>query len=264
MMTTVAVTASFDLAEVPQSTFGVLSRNLPNFFILAVVLIGVPSLAFHWLNATLPTDPAGLITRSLLGVAWAIVAIMLSFLLQAALVAGTISDLNGRRIGVGEMISGRLSLVPTLLGLAIIQALAEGIGFVLLIVPGVILATIWAVTVPAAVIEKTGVFGAFSRSGDLTRGHRWSVFGLIFVYFIALMIVNLVATALLGGFRGLAAGAAGAAAFANSTNIGLIAFEVVLGVFTNMVGATGIAVIYFELRRVREGVAPQALVDTFS
>ena len=47
-------------------------------------------------------------------------------------------------------------------------------------------------------------------------------------------------------------------------NIGLILYNILTSIVFNMLGATGVAMIYFELRRVKEGVAPQALVDTFS
>jgi hypothetical protein len=265
-MTAVAGRAPFDIGEVPQSAFGVLSRNFPSFFILAIVLSGVPTLVFQWLNASIFAAPSGIEGRVLLIFLSLIVNMVAAFLLQAALVTGAISDLNGRKIGVSDMISGRMSLIPSLFGLAIVQGVAEALGFLLLFVPGLILMTVWAVTVPAAVIERTGVSGALSRSADLTRGHRWSVFALILVFFIALWVVSLVGTTLLGGFRGLTAlsGVQGASALAQRPNIGLIAFNAVLQVFTSMVGATGIAVIYYELRRARDGVAPQALIDTFS
>ena len=53
---------------------------------------------------------------------------------------------------------------------AAVPSFAMGdIGFLLLIIPGLILLTVWAVVVPSLVIDKAGIFGSFSRSADLTR-----------------------------------------------------------------------------------------------
>jgi hypothetical protein len=138
------------------------------------------------------------------------------------------------------------------------QGLALWLGFFLLLVPGLILMTIWVVTVPSAVMEKTGVFGAFTRSSDLTRGHRWSIFGVVVVYFLIVIIISLVGFTLMGGLAAMAREAR------TGPNLGLIAYNVLSSVLYNLIGATGVAVIYYELRRLKEGVAPQALVDTFS
>jgi len=47
------------------------------------------------------------------------------------------------------------------------------VGFLFLIVPGVILAICWLVSAPVLVVEKVGVFRAMERSLALTRNHRW-------------------------------------------------------------------------------------------
>ena len=45
-----------------------------------------------------------------------------------------------------------------------------------MIVPGLILITIWAVVAPSIVVEDKGVFEAFGRSRELVRGNGWKVF----------------------------------------------------------------------------------------
>lgn len=67
-----------------------------------------------------------------------------------------------------------------------------GVGFVLLIVPGIILALMWALTIPVAVIEDTGLRDSVNRSAQLTKGHRGRVFviGLLFlVLFYAVVMI---------------------------------------------------------------------------
>ena len=57
---------------------------------------------------------------------------------------------------------------------------------VLLLVVGVALATRWAVVVPVAVIERTGVGAAFGRSWALTRGHSWRVLATLALVYLPL------------------------------------------------------------------------------
>ena len=257
-MTTLADRGSFDIANVAQSTFGVLGRNMAAFLILAVALIAVPSGVIQWAQAVIRRDPSMALVGGLVAFVGGIISLVFTFLFQASIVTGAISDLNGRKLDVAGMIAGRVSLIPVLLGLAILQTLALVLGFIILFVPGLILTTMWVVTVPSAVMDKTGVLGAFARSSDLTRGHRWSIFALIVVYGLVSLIISLVGFTLFGGFAAIAAAAK------TGLSPGLIVYNALFGVVLNLIGATGVAVIYYELRRIKEGVAPQALVDMFS
>ena len=57
-------------------------------------------------------------------------------------------------------------------GPGFLGGLAIGIGFVLLIVPGLFLLTIWALLAPVIVIERKGAMESFGRSRALVRGSR--------------------------------------------------------------------------------------------
>ena len=93
---------------------------------------------------------------------------------------------------VGEMMSSASHAILRLIGNGILGGIAIGIGFVLLIVPGLYLLTIWAVVAPAIVAERRGVIEAFGRSYELVRGHGWTVFGAIVVAFLILIAVGIV------------------------------------------------------------------------
>ena len=56
-----------------------------------------------------------------------------------------------------------------LLGVSILFGVGVGIGFVLLIIPGLILLVMWSVVAPVTVLERPGVFAAFGRSRELVR-----------------------------------------------------------------------------------------------
>jgi hypothetical protein len=57
-----------------------------------------------------------------------------------------------------------------LVAVSILLGIGVGIGFVLPIIPGLMLLVIWSVVAPVTVLERVGVLAAFGRSGELVRG----------------------------------------------------------------------------------------------
>ena len=72
--------------------------------------------------------------------------------------------------------------------------------------PGLYLLTRWSLITPAIVLEGRSAGESFTRSSELTAGHRWKVFGVIIVtlliYAIGGSIVGAVLQALLPDFLG--------------------------------------------------------------
>ena len=100
---------------------------------------------------------------------------------------------DGRRDhSMGELFSAVAPVALPLIGLAIVAGIAISIGFVLIIIPGLILLTIWAVAAPVMVIEHPGVFTALGRSRELVRGYGWQVFGTILLVALIEIAVYLV------------------------------------------------------------------------
>jgi hypothetical protein len=133
---------------------------------------------------------------SLLGLAGLVSLILGAF--YTGMVVQLVRDLqDGQRdSSMGELFR---SVGPHLLALvlvAIIFGICTAIGFVLLIVPGLILLTIWAVVMPVTVIEQPGILAAFGRSRQLVRGNGWNVFGVIVLVFLLTIVVNVVAFAI--------------------------------------------------------------------
>jgi len=73
------------------------------------------------------------------------------------------------------------------LGASILLALAVAIGFVLLIVPGIILGLMFMFTTFVVIERELGPIDAMSESHRLTRGHKWQLFGLV----LLLLLINL-------------------------------------------------------------------------
>ena len=115
---------------------------------------------------------------------------------------------DGRRdASVGDLISSAMPALGSLIVFAILSGIAVGIGFILLIIPGLYLMTIWSVGAPAIVAEGRGALEAFGRSHDLVRGQAWNVFGVIVTVFLILIVTTIIVAAI-GGAIGGVAGAA--------------------------------------------------------
>jgi hypothetical protein len=130
---------------------------------------------------------------------------------------------------------GRLVLVGVVTGIGIF------IGFIVIIIPGLVLVTIWSVATPVVVREQPTGLRALGRSRDLVRGNGWRVFAVIFVL---LFLVSLIASGI-----DLAANSAG-------TGFG-IAVRVVVEILSAPLGAFAGAVLYLDLVEVEQNAGGQ-------
>jgi hypothetical protein len=157
--------------------------------------------------------------------------------LFTGMVVGLVADVqDGRRDATASQL---LRAVVPVLGSLILVAVVAGIliviGFVLVIVPGLILLTIWSVAVPAVVIERPAGLAALGRSRELVRGHGWQVFGVIILLYFLVLVVSV---------------ALQAAGDSLSTAAGIV-IAVVVGVLTAPLPALAQSVLYFELLALR-------------
>jgi hypothetical protein len=163
--------------------------------------------------------------------------------LYQGMVVGLVRDVqDGRRdSSIQDLIDAAWPVVLPLIGVGILAGIAIGIGFLLLIVPGLILLTIWAVIAPVVVVEHSGVIDAFGRSRELVRGNGWQVFGVIFVVFIITAIASLILGAIGAGISG---------------GLGMqIVVNLIATTLTAPIAALAAATIYFRLLALREDAA---------
>ena len=165
--------------------------------------------------------------------------------LYQGMVVGLVSDVqDGRRdSSVEELVRSTGPVILPLIGAGILAGLGIGVGFLLFIVPGLILLTIWSVIAPVIVVERSGAIDAFGRSRQLVRGNGWQVFGVIVIVFIIVAVVQGILGAIGSGISG-------------SLGV-LILFNVIGSTVTAPIVALVAAVIYFGLRDI-EGAQPVA------
>ncbi|WP_084399339.1 hypothetical protein [Henriciella aquimarina] len=254
---------NLDIGYVFEKTFSVIGQRFSELALLALVFVGIPNLILSWLTAqwieqavttggAMPNISFGMIAANiLLG--------LLPLLLQAAAVHTTVETMSNRPSSFNTSLSTALGLFLPLLALSILLSLGYAIAFMLLIVPGLILMTFWAVAVPAFVAERTGIFGAFGRSMDLTEGQRWRIFGLMVLAFIAFTVAGLVIGLL--SFGSMAATQTYATFGTFSLWHALL--EAVLAMVSGVVAAVGVAVLYVHLRDLKEGTSIDRIGDVF-
>ncbi len=170
---------------------------------------------------------------ALLSVLGSIVSLVASALFTGFVVTLVADVRDGKReFTVGELFSNASHAILPLIGFGILAAIGIGIGFILLIIPGLYLLTIWSVGSPAIVVERTGVFEAFGRSHELVKGNGWTVFGAIVTVFLILLVLGIAAAAIGFAIQGVALAAV---------------FAVIFNVFVAPLVSLVASVLFFEL-----------------
>jgi hypothetical protein len=118
----------------------------------------------------------------------ALISLIAFFWLQAALVKAVDDVRDGRAdLSLGDTFEQAREKLSSVAVAAILAGLGIVVGLILLIVPGLVLLTWWAVIIPVVVLEKKSAGEAFTRSRELVRGHGWGVFGVIILMVLLLI-----------------------------------------------------------------------------
>ena len=137
-----------------------------------------------------------------------------------------------------------------------------GLGILALVLPGLVLTVLLAMLVPVRTIEQTNFVQTFVRGAGLTKGNRWPIFGLV----IATIVLEVVGNVAVYILVGILAGDPVLALFSEqppSNGAAAILGAALVATAVSVVGATGTAVLYCELRRINDGPAPRELALEF-
>jgi len=116
-----------------------------------------------------------------------------TFLLQAALVKAVQDARDGRiDLDLRATIDAALPFVGAVAIAGILASIAIGIGFVLIIVPGLILLTFLSLIVPEIVIGGASWSESFGRSWRTVRGYAWHVFGTYVLVFVIMIVAEFI------------------------------------------------------------------------
>jgi hypothetical protein len=257
-----AASGEFRIGHVFSQAAAILSRNFLGFFAVTFVA-ALPRLL--WATAATPAGAIGLVSLGLF------LSLVLNVLGQAIVVHAAFQDMRNRPVSIGESVQAALKHVLSIAGLAVCVAIAfivvfavpatvagifarthlyVGLALAALIAIGfaALLLTMWVVATPACVVERRGPLSSMGRSGQLTKGHRWKVFGMVLLLFVVAAVIGAVITALLrlmGSFV--------------LVTLGTLVWTGAWSAFY----ATIVVVTYHDLRVAKEGVDTDQIASVF-
>jgi hypothetical protein len=229
--------SEFRIGAVLNRTWLVLSRSFFTFCAVTAVA-SLPNLLL--LNSNQSRGMA---------IAGTLLADVMRRLSQAMVIYGAFQQLRGQPVSLAESLQVGLRRIIPVIGLAIAASVLTALGFVLLIVPGVIVATMLFVATPVCVVERLGPFTSMDRSAQLTKGHRWKIFGLLLLVFVPEIIVSATFETVveIAGTGGVLAAT------------GQLVWDTIWGA----VGAVLVIATYHDLRVAKEGVDTAQIAAVF-
>jgi len=149
-------------------------RHFPTFLVVGVIASS-PTLLLAFMQAAESEDEE--IGSQLLWILFILVSLMMfSTIGQAVAIHAALQDMRRRPVRLVESLNVALRAFWPLIGIALAGFLT--VMGLMLVVPGLILATLWFVVLPACIVEHLGPWASLRRSQELTKGYRWKVLGL--------------------------------------------------------------------------------------
>ena len=235
----------FRVGRVLERAAAVLSRNFVPFLIVSAIA-AAPS----QLGSLLGTGGAGPQPTSQYATGLGLViGWLFSIVSQAIVIYGASSDLRGQRVDLAESFKMSLQRFLPLLAVTIVVGVLTGLAAVAFVVPGVIVLIMLYVAAPVCLIEQKKIWASIGRSAELTKGHRWKIFGLVLLLALA--------GAVLGGVVG---GALGVLKNPAITFVGMT----LVNAAAAALGAVAMAVAHHDLRVAKEGIDVEYVAAVFA
>jgi hypothetical protein len=176
---TVKVGKPIVVGEVLSRSFNLLSRTpallIPQAIVLVLSLLG---------------DIASASTLSGLGLILVFVNLVVSIIVAGAYPSMVQAALGGGQPSVTHSLRQAAGRFWTLLAAGILVGLIVVLGFIALIIPGIIFVTWYAYTVPAVMLENKGALQGMSASKAFGRDKKGSTFVLFLVFGVVIIVVS--------------------------------------------------------------------------
>ena len=211
----------FHIGDVLRLTFVVYGRNLPAFAVLTA-LTSMPVFVLLAVDPTImqpptmpppPEDPADVAARRAyvadaiaqikemtVSMGWyLVVSTFCSAWMSAGLSYAVVRTLRATRPGMRQSLWQSLRCLPCALAASVLVVPCIAVGFILLIVPGILLILMLWVVVPAAVVERR--YGsALRRSIALTKGYKGRILGLVLLAGLVSLVGTMLSTTIASDF----------------------------------------------------------------
>lgn len=213
--------------------FDLYTKHFVQLITYSAIFYGVLSLIWVVFIAAFSTSVAA---AALIGLINIVLTMVASILIAGAYIVGVDdAERTGTFPPFGEVWPRLMPRFGALVVTSILSGLGILAGMILLVVPGLVLATWWFVAAPVVMLEDKSGAAALGRSRELVSGNGWTVFGLFFVMAILVGIAG----SILGGIVGTI--------FSFNEYAELFTREFVPGVLTGPLSALLAIVVYLEL-----------------
>jgi len=207
------INRELDLGEIISKTFEVYRRDFLKYFVLFAVvevIIGIiTTLAQHaFVLPTLPTHPTSQQVLNWFPAFFGALAPLIASIFIVTVVffpiaQGSAIKLASEQIEKGEADLGKsvrfaASRLLWIWALTIVVGIIVFLGFIALVVPGIILTIMFSLAFPVLIIQKKGILESMGRSRELV-GHRWlKTFAMFLVFGIIFIIASVIISAISG------------------------------------------------------------------
>lgn len=169
-------------------------------------------------------------------------SVLITPLISALHVHAVVAVGEGKRARLAAVAGHGFKVLPVVAAADIVSSLGIFLGFLALLIPGLILSLRWAVAPQAAALERGGWIDALRSSARLTSGNYMHVFGLLVVVGVLTTLAGLAVRSI---WLGSTSGAPSVAA-------GIVLYSVLASL-----SALTLALLYFDLR-VPRGASDRA------
>jgi hypothetical protein len=231
----------FTVGEVLSRSFGVWTQNV-------AVFAGVSLVLHAPLFFMGPRTAAEIQAGGLFGfIPQMIATMLLANVVSGVLVYSAFEQLRGKPVGIGRAFSVGFRRFFAILWTGIVQGFFGGLWTLFFIVPGIVAFCRYWAAIPVSVVEDSSGTAALERSKGLTEGHRWPIFGLMFIVVVVSGISNASIGAALARYE-----------------LGARVAQLLVTAFYSSFSAVMYTVGYYTLRAVKEGLDIEAVADVFN
>jgi hypothetical protein len=230
------------------------------FFVPLALAYGLPNLPASVLQLSIPLAGGGLGGLILLWALWFVMFILGVFVSYTAIILVISDACVGNKPNIIRSFLRARELGPKLIGGWLRQFLILFVGFMLLIVPGLIFTVRYFAVPIVLVLEGGQISDAFRRSRQLVAGSSWRVFGNVMLINLILLTIIYGAIFILGVLIGLLMAATGNATTSPVTLVAEIG-GLIMTYALYPVLFVALVLMYFDLRVRKEAYDSMTLAS---
>lgn len=173
-----------------KEAFDIMSRNI--FLFLGIMLVPVILSFLAGLFGPTPAEQS-------IGIGYSptyMILTLVSAIMNVFMGIAIILAIQNNGLKVVEAYQQAAPFFLRYIGMSIVMSVLLFIGFLLLIVPGVILSVWFAFSTFVLVLERAGIVESLKKSREYVRGRWWAVFGRIMLLALVMIVLSIVISGL--------------------------------------------------------------------